>query len=240
MLHIQENSSSRRKLTRRQFLRDAGLLIGGAALSQTAVAAACGSPETTLSTTTNPGTTPPATNTIPGTTPPTTSATNTLPGTTTPGGTTAVPGDTYVPPAERPVLKLTPGCTTYVAFDRLYSIEHTWVKQLGNNRAVIGMTDKMQLLMGGAWHIITFPKAGETYPANTSFSDLEGLKMSVSVINPVSIKVLEANQELLANSALLNTDPYVKGWMMYVELTNPSEVKNLISPDQYMKLQIPA
>jgi glycine cleavage system H protein len=229
---IKTNSEKRVKLTRRQFLKDAGLIIGGAALTQTAFAAACGSPGAT---TTNAGTPTAPAITTPGTTP--TPAT-TAGVTTTPAGTiTTVPGDVYVPPAERPPLKETPGCTTFVAFDRSYSIEHIWVKELENNRVVLGMTDKMQALMGGAWRLITLPLVGDTYPANGSFGEIEGFKMTVVLINPVTIRVIQVNRDLLSEMSLLNTDPYVRGWMIYGELVNPDEIKTLISAEEYMMLQ---
>jgi glycine cleavage system H protein len=220
------------KLTRRQFLKNSGLIIGGAALSHVALAAACGTPQTA----TTPSTT--AASSI-NTTRTTTSSTAVTSGTSiaTLTNTTTIPGDVYVPPTERPPLKETPGCTTFVAFDRLYSIEHIWLKELGNNRAVLGMTDKMQALMGGAWHMITLPEVGTIYPANSSFGQIEGFKMTVDLLSPVATKVIQINDELKANLALLNTDPFVNGWMMYVELTKPEEVKTLISPQEYMMLQ---
>jgi glycine cleavage system H protein len=226
------NKGNSEKLTRRQFIKNTGLIIGGAAMSHVTLAAACDTPQTTTSPST-PATTNVNTAGTTTTSTPVTSGT----GIATLTNTTTIPGDVYVPPTERPPLKETPGCTTFVAFDRLYSIEHIWLKELGNNRAVLGMTDKMQALMGGAWHMITLPEIGAVYPANSSFGQIEGFKMTVDLLSPVATKVIQINDELKANLALLNTDPFVDGWMMYVELTKPDEVNTLISPQEYMMLQ---
>jgi glycine cleavage system H protein len=230
---LKERNVTPDKLTRRQFLRDAGLVIGGAALTQVAFAAACGAPQaTTLPT----GTITPTTSvTTPPTTGSTTTPTNTTPGTTTP----LASGDVYIPPSGRPPLTMTPGCTTYVAFDRLYSIEHVWVKEQGNNRAVIGITDKMQALMDTVTKV-ELPKIGEIIAGGISFGFTEGFKMAVDLISPVSGKVLQTNANLKSNMALLNTDPFVNGWMVYLELTKPGEIKDLISPQEYMMLQAKA
>jgi glycine cleavage system H protein len=227
---LKERNVTPDKLTRRQFLRDAGLVIGGVALSQVAFATACGAPQATSPAT---GTTP-ATTTSPAATGSPTTPTNITAATTPPAG-----GDVYIPPAGRPPLTMTPGCTTYVAFDRLYSIEHIWVKELGNNRAVIGITDKMQALMDAITKV-ELPKIGETIRGGISFGFSEGFKMAVDLITPVSGRVLQTNSNLKSNMALLNTDPFVNGWMVYMELTEPDEIKDLISPQEYMMLQAKA
>ncbi len=124
-----------------------------------------------------------------------------------------------------------------MAFDRLYCIEHIWVKALGeNNRAVMGVTDKLQALMDGVT-ACALPPPDDTIPGGTSFGTCEGFKMNVDLITPVSIRVIESNPNLPGTLALINTDPFVKGWMLYVELTNPAELDDMISPDEYMALQ---
>ena len=238
------------KVSRRQFLKSAGLIIGGAALGHLAVSSSCATSEAaTTPVTTVTSSTPITTAT---TTPLTTATSSTQNTTTTP--TTSVSSttsqitntetptqsqtgsDTYTPPDERPPLSLTPNCTTYVAFDRLYCVEHIWVKDLGNNRAVMGITDKLQALMDSITQF-SFPKAGDTFVAGTSFGNAEGFKMSVDLITPVSIEVIEVNHDLLANSMWLNNDPFVKGWILYVKLTQPEELSTLLTPQEYMDLQ---
>ena len=223
------------RFTRRQFLKDAGLVIGGAALSHVALVTACDGAQATTS---SPPTSTPVTTFTPTTSSPTPTATAT-PGATTSKTTSATSspaGDVYVPPEERPPLTETPGCTSFVAFDRLYCAEHTWVKQLSANRAVMGVTDKLQLLMDAVTKV-ALPSVGATVRAGTSYGESEGFKMNVELITPVSIKVLQINEELFADMHLMNTDPFVKGWTVYVELTKPEELKSLISPFEYMMLQ---
>lgn len=100
----------------------------------------------------------------------------------------------------------------------------------------MGITDKLQALMDSITQF-SFPKAGDTFVAGTSFGNAEGFKMSVDLITPVSIEVIEVNHDLLANSMWLNNDPFVKGWILYVKLTQPEELSTLLTPQEYMDLQ---
>ncbi len=236
--------SEPQRFTRREFLKDAGLIIGGAAVSHVALSAACSAPQATTTAATPPVTTVSSTAATTTTKPPTTTPRTTITSqTATTKATTTAPltsptasGDIYVPPTEPPPLELTPNCTTYVAFDRRYSIEHIWVKDLGEGRAVMGITDKLQALSDTITSL-ALPLPGDTLVIGTSFGESEGFKMNVDLITPVSGLVLQINEDLRANLGLLNTDPFVKGWMIYMELTKPEELNDMLSPAEYMALQ---
>ena len=106
------------------------------------------------------------------------------------------------------------------------------MKDLGNNRAAVGITDRLQLLMDLVQNY-TPPDTGRTYLRQDAFSYAEGYKMGVDIISPVTMKVLQANREVEINKLLLNNDPYTTGWIAYVELVNPEELNGLLSPAQY-------
>jgi glycine cleavage system H protein len=203
------------KITRREFLKEGGLLVGGVAMAALVTTTACNSPasNSTSQTTTSGGTT---------TNPNSTSQTTTS-------------GDIYTTPTTKPPLVPIPGCTTFVATDRMYSVEHIWVKTLSNNRIVMGVTDKLQALMDGITKL-QLPAIGTTVTRETSFGFSEGFKMSVDLISQVSGKVLQINDELIALPQLMNTDPYVGGWLIVVQLSKPEELKELITPAEYSDL----
>jgi len=192
-----------KKLTRREFLKSAGVVAGGAAIASLALASGCGVPATTDK--------------------------DTSPGV----------AFTYVPPAVLPTLLDVPGCFTKVAADRLYSIEHIWVKSFPNDIAVIGVTDKLQALIANVTQIYFLP-VGSTIAHGEGFGNLEGQKTNVQLISPVSGKVIQANTPLLdvdqSKPGPINVDPYGNGWMIAVRLSKPEELKELIAPEDYVKL----
>jgi glycine cleavage system H protein len=219
------------KLSRREFLKDAGTIIGGAALVSLASSAACNNTETSSTTSSIilPSTTiPPVSNSTP------TASTSVNTTATTPVGTTTTPP----PTSTSGILPLvdTPGCTSKVATDRLYSIEHIWVKKLGNDTVQIGITDKFQLLIGlinTCW--VSAP--GAILRAGESFGDIEGNKMNADIIGPVSGQVLERNVAVMARPQPLNGDPYTSGWLLKIQLSKPAELNNLVAPLYYAYLQ---
>jgi len=250
---MRHNRAPEERITRRHFLKDAVLIIGGAAIMS--LAPACQSAPATTSVTTNadaatttasPATSPgaatttkaPATTSQAATTAtsqPSTAASQTAaapPSSSTPPATSFV----YAPPEESPPLELTPNCTTYVAFDRRYSIEHIWVKDIGEGRAVMRISDKLPALMA-AVSKISLPKVDSDIRAGTSFGESEGFKMTVDLIAPVSGRVLQVNTSLFNNPGLLNLEPFVKGWMLCLELSQPQELDDMLSPEEYMALQ---
>jgi glycine cleavage system H protein len=128
------------------------------------------------------------------------------------------------------------GCSTKVATDRLYSLDNIWVKSLGNNIVQIGITDTFQVLLGlvdTCW----IYQPGATLKISESFGSIEGYKMSVDLVSPVSGKVLETNQAVIQHPAeLLNGDPYITGWMLKVQISNPAELNKLVAHMYYAYL----
>ncbi len=218
-------------ISRREFLRETGLAAGGTTLASLALAAACQGAGGGASSPTTAATGSPAT----GQTQPAGKTKVTTSKTTAPAYT-----GSYQPPEAAPPLIGVPGGDSKVATDRLYSIQHIWVKPLAADFAVIGLTDKMQMLISNIDHIVA-PMDGDLIVRDQSFCYIEGGKMNVELISPISGRVAERNSAVLAtNRGLLgpiNTDPYGKGWMLVIKLDKPSELNGLISPEEYAELQ---
>ncbi len=85
---------------------------------------------------------------------------------------------------------------------------------------------------------ITFvglPKVGTTVSANQRFGEIESVKATSDLYSGVSGTVTAVNGELTANPGLINSDPYLKGWMIKVKTSKSGETDQLLSVDDYLK-----
>jgi glycine cleavage system H protein len=110
--------------------------------------------------------------------------------------------------------------------DLLYDKEHNWARVEGNV-ATIGMTDFGQALAGDIVYA-EVPKVGRAVKAGDAFMSLESGKWVGRVKAIVTGKIVEANEELDFDSALINSDPYGTGWFAKVELAG--EPTGLLKP----------
>ena len=186
--------SSDKEITRRKFIKDLSLVAGG--LTLTSLLGACSSEGTktvtqnTMTSSTIPtGTTVISTSST--TSSVTTSSTSATSNTTSSFTTTSImtKPHLFTPPADwNPKTEPIPGCTTSVALDRLYSFDHIWVKQLEGNRVLMGITEKCVLLIGivDAINQYGLPKVGDRIYKERPFGYMNGKKMNVEFISPVS------------------------------------------------------
>ncbi len=117
--------------------------------------------------------------------------------------------------------------------DLKYTKEHEWVK-VEKNRVVMGITNYAQEELGDVVYI-DLPGVGEKVKQNTVMTTIESVKAVSDIYAPVSGEVVEVNEELQHSPELINQDPYGKGWIAVIELDNPEELKNLLTPDAYKK-----
>jgi glycine cleavage system H protein len=215
-----QRSQKPQEITRRQFLKEASLVVGGAAIASLAFTSACSSPKNT---TTSGNTTTTSTNTTP-------AITNT---------TTVLPpaeGFVYETPLEQPPKMPIPGCTTFTATDRKYVVEHMWVKMVAENIVAIGITEKMSELMDKI-NSLYLPKEGDILEKGGLFAYAEAAKMNVDFPAPVSGTVMQVNHDVYVDlEKMINDDPYVKGWLVTLQLSNPEEWDELLTPQEYTDL----
>lgn len=95
-----------------------------------------------------------------------------------------------------------------------YTKSHEWLK-MEDGVAVVGLTDFAQDSLGDIV-FVNLPQPGDPVNAGEAFGDVESVKAVSDVISPVSGVVLEVNEELLDNPALVNEDPY-NAWFVKVE-----------------------
>ena len=115
-----------------------------------------------------------------------------------------------------------------------YTKDHEWVKIEGNT-AVIGITDFAQSELGDIVYV-EIETAGEALEKESVFGTVEAVKTVSDLFMPVSGKVAEVNKGLESSPESVNKDPYGNGWMIKVEMSNPSEVEGLLSAADYKQL----
>ncbi|MCK4910894.1 MAG: glycine cleavage system protein GcvH [Thermodesulfovibrionales bacterium] len=115
--------------------------------------------------------------------------------------------------------------------DRRYHKEHTWAKAQGN-KARIGITDHAQEALGDIV-FIELPEIELPVEAGVDISEIESTKATASVIVPVSGTILAVNEDLDDSPEIMNEDPYEKGWIAEIELSDPSELEDLMDSSDY-------
>ena len=116
--------------------------------------------------------------------------------------------------------------------DLKYTKEHEWAKIEGNI-ATIGVTDFAQSELGDiAW--LEMPSVGDETKIGKAFGTIEAVKTVEDLFAPLSGKIIEINSELLDSPEFVNEDPYGKGWIVKLELSDESEIAKLLSPDDYL------
>ncbi|NPB04768.1 MAG: glycine cleavage system protein GcvH [Aquificae bacterium] len=116
--------------------------------------------------------------------------------------------------------------------DRLYTKDHEWVLIEEGNRARIGITDYAQSELGDVV-FVELPELNQEVESGDTLANIESVKSVAPVYAPVAGKVVDVNTELENNPELINEYPYEDGWICVLEMRDPSEVEDLLSPEEY-------
>ena len=114
-----------------------------------------------------------------------------------------------------------------------YSESHEWVKVEGNV-AIVGITDFAQHAMGDLSYV-DMPEVDDEVNAGDEFGAVESVKAASDLFSPVSGTVVEINEELEDAPELLNQDAFAN-WIMKVEMSDPSELENLMDAAAYEEM----
>ncbi|MDP6483105.1 MAG: glycine cleavage system protein GcvH [Nitrospinota bacterium] len=112
-----------------------------------------------------------------------------------------------------------------------YTKEHEWVLIEGDN-ARVGITDYAQSQLGDVVYV-ELPEAGSQVETGNTFGVVESVKAVSDLFVPVSGTVKEINNSLEETPEIINTDPYVNGWMIVIEMSDKSELDELLSAEDY-------
>lgn len=115
----------------------------------------------------------------------------------------------------------------------LYSKDHEWIKVEGN-KATIGITDYAQHALGSIVYV-ELPEVDATISEGDAFGVIESVKAASDALMPVDGTVLEINEAIVDDPALLNQDAF-ENWMIVVEITDESQLASLLDADAYQAL----
>ncbi len=118
--------------------------------------------------------------------------------------------------------------------DLRYTKEHEWVKLEGDT-AIIGITDYAQGELGDIVYV-EVETVGETLEPDEVFGTVEAVKTVSDLFMPLAGEVLEFNEELESDPEAVNNDPYGKGWMIKVKVSDPTQFNSLLSAEDYAAL----
>ena len=122
-----------------------------------------------------------------------------------------------------------------VPLDLKYAKSHEWVRVNGDV-ATIGITDHAQHELTDVV-FVELPEVGRKLKAGEACAVVESVKTASDIYSPVSGEITEANQAVVDDPALVNSEPYEDGWFFRIKLSNPAELSALLGPEQY-KVQI--
>ena len=117
--------------------------------------------------------------------------------------------------------------------DRRYSTEHEWAK-LEGNKALIGISDFAQQQLGDVV-FVELPPVGSEVRQFSPFGVVESVKAASDLFSPLTGRVVRVNQQLTESPELVNKDPYGQGWMVEIEVSDPSEAEKLMTAEDYDK-----
>lgn len=115
--------------------------------------------------------------------------------------------------------------------DLRYHKEHEWVR-LNGTEATVGISHFAQDALGDIV-FLDMPKVGTVVTAGQQAGEVESTKTTSTIYVPVSGTVSKINADLKDHPEVVNSDPYGKGWIAVIELSNPGEVEQLMTAAQY-------
>lgn len=116
-----------------------------------------------------------------------------------------------------------------------YSKEHTWLKILDNNEALVGITEFAQSELGEIVYV-DLPSRGKQFRKDEVFGSVEAVKTTSDLFMPVSGEIVEVNAVLKDNAPLVNTASFTDGWMIKIKLLDAAEASSLLDAKAYESL----
>jgi glycine cleavage system H protein len=117
--------------------------------------------------------------------------------------------------------------------DLLYTEDHEYLKTTDDPAVFqVGITDYAQGELGDIVYV-ELPSTGSKYGTHDVFGTIEAVKAVSELFSPVAGVVVDVNNRLEQEPALVNTSPYDEGWMVKMRLANPKDRSGLLTADQY-------
>ena len=115
--------------------------------------------------------------------------------------------------------------------ENLYTKDHEWVNVQGD-LATVGITEYAQGELGDVVYV-DLPEVGDIFEASDPFGSVESVKAVSEVFCPLSGEIVEVNSKLEQTPELVNQSPHQKAWMIRLRVSNPDELDELLSAEEY-------
>lgn len=115
-----------------------------------------------------------------------------------------------------------------------YTKDHEWIREEAGE-AVVGITEFAQGELGDIV-FVEIETEGETFDKDQVFGTIEAVKTVSDLFMPVSGEVTTVNPKLADTPDIVNKDPYGEGWLVKIKMSDPGQLEELLTPDQYRKL----
>lgn len=115
-----------------------------------------------------------------------------------------------------------------------YTNDHEWAL-VEKDVATIGITEWAAGELGDVVYV-ELPDVGSTAAKGDAIGTIEAVKTVADIYSPLSGEIIDVNDVLNDNSELINQDPFGKGWIVKIKMSNSAEVAELLSPEEYDKL----
>jgi glycine cleavage system H protein len=115
-----------------------------------------------------------------------------------------------------------------------YTKTHEWVRIEGDH-AVVGITEHAQQELSDVVYV-ELPQTDAEVTAAAACAVVESVKAASDIYAPISGDVIARNEELSSHPELVNADPYGRGWLFQIQVRDPGELNDLLSPSDYQQL----
>ncbi|HEY9143036.1 MAG TPA: glycine cleavage system protein GcvH [Arenimonas sp.] len=112
---------------------------------------------------------------------------------------------------------------------------HEWARVEDNGRVTVGISDHAQGLLGDLVYV-ELPNVGDTVEQGGASAVVESVKAASDVYSPIAGTIVEVNSALSDKPETINEDAFGEGWIFVVEPSEPEQLKELLSPDDYAQL----
>ena len=112
-----------------------------------------------------------------------------------------------------------------------YAKEHEWVRVEGDT-AVIGVSEFAQEQLGEVVYV-DMPSQGDSVSAGETFGEIESVKSVSELYSPVSGEIVAVNEALSDTPEVVNSSPLGEGWMIKVRMSDPAQLDELMSAEEY-------
>ncbi len=117
----------------------------------------------------------------------------------------------------------------------LYTKTHEWLKLIDDETGIVGITDYAQDQLGDVVYV-ELPELGKIFKKSDAFGSVESVKAVSDLYAPVDCEIIETNENLASEPALINKDPYGEGWIIKIKIKNKEQISSLLKPEDYKNI----